>query len=287
MGWRPPLSVELAREMGFCFGVRRAIRILEAAVQQYGHLDSLGPVVHNQQVVARLEGLGVRVAHSLAEVQAPVVVVTAHGVAPEVSAQLQEQGRQVVDATCPLVRRAQRAAQGLAREGFRVVVFGDPGHPEVVGVLGWAGDEALAVQSIPLALQPWPKRLGLLAQTTQVPEDFARFISSALPVALSGESELRVVNTICGPTRRRRAAARELARRCQLVLVVGDPKSANTRRLAQLCSALVETHLVERPEDIDPSWLRGKEPIGITAGASTPDEAIHQVVRRAKELIEN
>jgi len=275
------LAVERAREMGFCFGVRRAIRLLEEAARKFGSLDSLGPVVHNRQVVERLEGMGVRVARSPADLENRVVAIASHGLGPQDMKALE--GRDVIDATCPIVARAQRAARDLARAGFQVVVFGDSLHPEVRGLLGWAGDSALATEA-PLRFQPWPKRLGLLSQTTQSPDAFATFIASTLPPALARGAALRIVNTICQPTRRRQASALELARRVEVMLVVGGKTSANTRRLAELCSPLVEVHLVEKADDIDPAWLTGRKSIGLTAGASTPDEVILEVEARLRAL---
>src|SRR3972149_6842288 len=191
--------------MGLCFGVRRAIRLLEEAARKSGSLDSLGPVVHNRQVVERLEAMGVRGARGPEDLVNPGVAISSRG--PEDMKALE--GREVVDATCPIVARAQRAARDLARAGFQVVVFGDSLHPEVRGLLGWAGDGALATEA-PLNLQPWPKRLGLLSQTTQSPDAFATFIASTLPPALARGAALRIVNTICQPTRRRQASALEL-----------------------------------------------------------------------------
>ena len=274
------LAIERAREMGFCFGVRRAIRLLEEAARETGSLDSLGPVVHNRQVVKRLEGMGIRVARGQADLKNRVVAISSHGLGPEEMKALE--GREVIDATCPIVARAQRAARDLARAGFQVVVFGDSLHPEVRGLLGWAGDGAVATEA-PLQLHPWPKRLGLLSQTTQSPEAFASFVASALPTALAQGAELRVINTICQPTRRRQASALELAGRVEVMLVVGGKTSANTRRLAELCSSLVEVHPVETAEDIDPAWVRGRS-IGLTAGASTPDEVILEVETRLRAL---
>jgi 4-hydroxy-3-methylbut-2-enyl diphosphate reductase len=275
------LAVERAREMGLCFGVRRAIRLLEEAARRFGSLDTLGPVVHNRRVVERLEGMGIRVAGGPKDLENRVVAISSHGLGPLDMKALE--GREVIDATCPIVARAQKAARDLGRAGFQVVVFGDSLHPEVKGLLGWAGDGALATES-PLRLEPWPKRLGLLSQTTQNPEAFSSFIASALPAALDGGVELRIVNTICQPTRRRQASALELARRAEVMVVVGGKTSANTRRLAELCSPLVEVHLVETAEDINPAWIRGKESIGLSAGASTPDEVIMEVEARLRAL---
>lgn len=281
------MRIEKAREMGFCFGVRRAIRLMEQAAHRCRYLESLGPVVHNHQVMERLEGLGVRVVVGPEAVTAGVVAIPSHGAPPEVIAELERRGIEVVDTTCPMVRRAQQAAQQLTAAGFQVVIFGDAQHPEVKGVLGWAGERAVAVSDgASLLLPKFPKRLGLLSQTTQSPERFSRFMAGLLPQALDQAAEVRLVNTICHATRQHQAAALELARHSQLVLVVGSLASANTRHLAQLCSAVVETRQVEAAEDIEPGWLAGKEQIGITAGASTPEEVVAAVVTRLESIAE-
>lgn len=279
------MEIERSRELGFCFGVRRAIQMMERAATRYEMVETLGPVVHNQQVVARLEEIGVRVVGGLGEIKGRLAAISAHGVPPEVLQELARRGLEVVDATCPIVHRAQRAARELAQAGFQVVVFGDGGHPETRGVLGWVGEGARAVQD-PQALDPLPRRLGILCQTTQNPDNFARFLSALLPRLIHAASEIRIVNTICAPTRRRQEAALSLARRSDLIIVVGSFTSANTRGLASLCSSVTETRQVEAAEDIQPGWLVGKGRVGVAAGASTPDEAIDQVVSRLKELAE-
>lgn len=279
------MRVEKAREIGFCFGVRRAIRLTEEAARRYGRVESLGPVVHNRQVMERLEGMGVRVIPQLQEAEGRVVVIPTHGLGPKLWKEIEGGGMEVIDATCPLVRQAQQAARGLGQAGFQVLVFGDGGHTEVKGVLGWAGDGATATTGTP-ALSPFPKKLGVLSQTTQVPEDFSRFIAGLLPQALAQGVELRVVNTICSPTRRRQQAAQALARRSQLMVVIGSFKSNNTTQLTRLCSPLTETRQVETPQDLNPRWLAGRERIGVTSGTSTPDEVVEAVMTQIENLQE-
>lgn len=278
------MEVEKARELGFCFGVRRAIQVVEEASRRLGALDTLGPVVHNQRVVERLEALGVR-AVTEASAASGVLALPSHGAPPQVVAGLKGRGVEVVDATCPIVRRAQQAAHELADAGFKVVIFGDAQHPEVRGVLGWAGKGAVATldaDSVPF--RRWPKKLGILSQTTQNTEGFARFVSQLLHQALETATEVRVVNTICHATRERQQATLELAHRSDLMLVVGSFTSANTRQLSRLCAQVTETHQVEGPQDIDPEWLEKRGRVGVTAGASTPDEVVAEVIHRVEQL---
>lgn len=277
------MKVERAREMGFCFGVRRAIDLLNKAARMYGSLETLGPVVHNRQVVESLAQKGITVVGSLDEARGRVVAVPSHGAAPEVKERIERQGLTLVDATCPIVRSAQSAAQLLARTGFAVVVFGEADHSEVKGILAYSQGRGRAVLSVEelARWEPFPRRLGILPQTTQNPALFARFVNDVVNAYLSRLVELRIVNTVCDATRQRQAAAQELAGRVGLMLVVGGRHSANTRHLAEACAAAgVPTHLIETAAEIEVPWLEGKERVGITAGASTPDEVIAEVVSR-------
>ncbi len=163
-----------------------------------------------------------------------------------------------------------------------MIVFGDDNHPEVQGVLGWAKGKGLAAIELP-SFDNLPQRIGILSQTTQSFSSFTQFISAFADSYLALISELRIFNTICDATRKRQEAALELAKRVDMVLVVGSRWSANTRRLTEICSAVVETHLIDGAEEIDPVWLRNDKRIGVTAGASTPDETIEEVVARLKD----
>jgi 4-hydroxy-3-methylbut-2-enyl diphosphate reductase len=276
------MEIEKAAELGFCTGVRRAIDILEKAAHELGPLQTLGPVVHNQQVVERLAKSGVKVAESLDQLEGNIVAISSHGVSPQVLEQIRDRGLQIVDTTCPFVRRAQVEARRLAQAGFLVIVFGEEGHPEVQGVLGFAPGKGLATLEPPKFDKP-PQRIGILSQTTQSFSGFAHFVSSFADSYLDLISELRIVNTICDATRKRQQAALEVAKRVDLMLVVGSHHSANTQRLAELCSAVVETYHIERVWEIDPSWLRNHQRIGVTTGASTPDEAIDEVMAKLKD----
>lgn len=263
--------------MGFCFGVRRAIKILDKAAEEHGPLETLGAVVHNQRVVARLAEKGVRAVALLDEVRGVKVAIPSHGAGPQVWKEIEAKGLTAVDATCPIVARSQRVAQQLAETGFWVVIFGDAQHPEVKGVLGWAGGRGIATLHGPLP-QEISAKLGLLSQTTQNQENFLRFAQEVLASPPARLQEVRIINTICQPTTERQRAALELARKVEVMLVIGSRNSANTRHLAELCSSLVETHLVEGADEVDRAWFQGHSRVGVTAGASTPDEAIEEVI---------
>jgi 4-hydroxy-3-methylbut-2-enyl diphosphate reductase len=279
------MEIEKAAEIGFCTGVRRAIDILERASQKLGPLQTLGPIVHNQQVVDKLARSGVTVAESLDQLAGDTVAISSHGVSPEVLQQAEARGLQIVDTTCPFVRRAQNAAKRLTKAGFFVVVFGDQEHREVQGVLGCAEGNGIATLELPdIDRAKLPRRIGILSQTTQSFPAFVNFVSSFSERYIEFISELRIINTICDATRRHQQAAMELADRVDLMLVVGSRTSANTRRLAEICSGIVETHHIEKAAEIDSRWLskRRNLHVGITAGASTPDEAINEVTATLK-----
>ncbi len=276
------MEIEKAAEMGFCFGVRRAIELVEKAAQERGALQTLGAIVHNRQVVEKFAKRGVTVAKNLGEIESGVVAISSHGVGLEVLKQIKLKGLEVIDATCPFVRKAQVVAQRLGKEDFRVLVFGDASHPEVQAVLGWAGEKASATTEIP-KLFIKSKRLGILSQTTQNQERFANFVAGIIAAESAKFSELRIFNTICDATQKRQVAALQLAKKVDLMIVIGSRDSANTKRLAEICAnASVVTYHIETAAEIKPAWIRGQQRIGVTAGASTPDEVIEEVVLKLK-----
>ncbi len=285
---RASMKILLARDMGFCFGVRRAVEMMEEASQELGGMSSLGSTVHNRQVVEQLKAQGIDVIASLDEVAERPVAITAHGVSESVTLELAQRGVPVIDTTCPIVTRSQQWAKRLTEDGFAVIVFGDPNHKEVRGVLGWSNGKAFAVPSIEqLDTLPdeLPSRIGVLSQTTETEAHFADFVRALLERRMDRISELRVINTLCNATTSQQAAAQELAHQVDLMVVIGGRESANTRHLAEVAREEgVETHHVESADEIQPEWLDGHQRVGVSAGASTPDDAIDAVVARLREL---
>jgi len=280
------VRIEKAAGIGFCFGVRRAIDILEKVAGEQGMVETLGPVVHNQQVLQRLAGIGIRVAKGIDNIQDDTVAIGAHGVSPQLEKEIRARRIKIIDTTCRFVHRAQVVANELARSDFFVVIYGDVNHPEVKGILAWADGKGLATQdekSI-ATLNPLPRRLGVLAQTTQIPAHFTEFVKKLIDSALAKDSELRLIDTICHDIRRRQAAALKLANRVDLMLVIGDHTSANTNRLTELCSVATKTYLIETAEEIQPSWLEGHPHIGVTGGASTAEQTINEVLTKLEAM---
>ncbi|HNU84895.1 MAG: 4-hydroxy-3-methylbut-2-enyl diphosphate reductase [Pseudomonadota bacterium] len=277
------MDIEIADGSGFCFGVRRAVNLALRAAEDHGRRTvTLGPLVHNPLVVERLEAKGIRAVEEVAG-DADVVVLRAHGTPAPQEESLRRRRLEIVDATCPFVKRAQRHARALREEGYQVVILGDRAHPEVASVRSYAGDDAVVVESaddLPVALGP---RVGVMAQTTQPEEAFLRLVRRLAP----GAAEVRVVNTVCRSTAARRAETEKLASRVQVMIVLGGRRSHNTRELARVSRlAGVDTHHIERARELQRQWFRNVGHVGVAAGASTPDEAIEDVVRRIRSFEE-
>jgi 4-hydroxy-3-methylbut-2-enyl diphosphate reductase len=280
------VKIEQTKAIGFCYGVKRAIDILERIAHERGGVETLGAVVHNQQVLQRLAGIGVRVAPTIDDIQGKIVAISSHGASPQIEEKLRARHIEVVNTTCPFVHRVQIAARRLARNGFFVVIYGDADHTEVKSVLGWAGGKGVATldEKLVAKLKPLPRRLGVLSQTTQIPAHFTQFVKRLIDSVFTRDSELRIIDTICHDIRRRQAEALELAGRVDLMLVIGGRGSANTNRLAELCSTATKTYLIETAEEIKPAWFKGKKNIGITSGASTAEQTIDEVLARLEGL---
>ena len=279
-----PLKVEKAAATGFCFGVKRAVDTLEKVARERGRVEALGAIVHNQQVLQKLAEIGVKVANSLDNIEGNTVAIGAHGVDPQLEKEIRARYTDVINTTCPFVQRAQIAARRLAKVGFFVIVYGDVNHPEVRGILGWADGKGLATldETDISTLEHLPRRLGVLSQTTQIPARFTEFVKKLIDSALTKDAELRIIDTICHDIRERQQAALDLASRVDLMFVIGSHTSANTNHLADLCSTVTRTYLVETAEEIQLPWLKGHNRIGVTGGASTAEQTINEVLDKLK-----
>ena len=278
-------KITVAQEAGTCFGVRRALDIVEKALAEHGApVCTLGPVIHNPRVVAELEKRGVHAVASPAEAKGHPLVLRAHGVSPEVEDEARSLGA-VHDATCPLVKRVHEIAEKLVADGYDVVIAGEEGHSEVVGTLGHAPGASVAGSAedvFALGAGVASGRVGVVSQTT-LERDVLSEVCDAL---LDRTRELLVHNTICDATSKRQGAAAELAGRSDVMLVLGGSNSANTRHLADICrQRCASTHHVEGPAELDPSWFLGVGHIGVTAGASTPQSQIDELVSALRELV--
>ena len=244
---------------------------------------TLGPLIHNPQVVEQLERDGIKVVEDVHEVPpGGIIVVPSHGVPKETMARAKQVGLEIVDVMCPFVRKVQRLAARLHQQGYQVIVVGDNGHTEVRSIMSMAGDDALAVSdAAELASRRLKRRVAIVAQTTQTLDKYKECIQEA-----AGRThEVRAYNTICDATAERQGAAADLAKDADVVLVVGGRNSANTKRLAQICASTgVPSYHIEIADEMDENWFQGARKVGITAGASTPDWIIDEVVERVKAI---
>ncbi len=279
------MEILRAKEMGFCFGVKRALKIAEeTAASAAGPVYTLGPIVHNTEVVTQLQERGVWTKDDLDEIEGGTVIIRAHGVPPEVLEAAHAKGLRVVDGTCPLVIKVQQLARALHAEGYQVVIYGQPQHPEVIGIAGWAGEGAMVVQNLAdVATLPRHKKIGVVSQTTKIPADYQAVVG-----ALMGKcQELRAHNTICNATAQRQAAAVETAQQVDVMLVIGEAHSSNSRRLAEVCAQVnPRTYRIAAADELDAAWFVGAEKVGVTAGASTPEATIEQVMAWLKDMVD-
>ena len=278
------MKVVLAENAGACYGVQRALDMAHDAAAGQGPVFTLGQLIHNPGVVADLEAIGVHVAAAPEDVAEGTVVVRSHGVTPDVYERLSARNLTVVDATCPHVARAQKAAADLASEGCRVLVVGEKGHPEVEGLRAWAKragtkvDVVLAPEDVPADLRA---PIGIVVQTTQRRENLDAVVEAVRAQGI----EPVVKKTICSATRLRQDAAAKLAGEVDAMVVIGGRNSSNTTRLAEICEATCPRAFhIESADEIDPAWFEGCEVIGVTAGASTPENQISAVVERLESL---
>jgi len=280
------MKIQKAKKLGLCFGVKRASKLLKEAAKEYGEIVTLGPLAHNRLLVEELASLGIKPINHLDQAQGSTLAITTHGTSPVVLSEIRVRHINIIDTTCPIVRKAQNTAKELAEAGFDVIIFGDTEHSEVKGLLGWTGDRgmaALKMKQIDRSVKS-PSRLGIISQTTQTQSAFIEFTRQLIDMVGPKIKEMRFINTLCEVTQGQQEAAVTLARTSQLIIVIGGSNSANTRHLVEICSPLVETHLVETAEEVDSSWLMDKHHIGVTAGASTPDEAVEELIVKLRSL---
>ena len=270
-------KVELAKYSGFCFGVRRAVKLAETAAKGKKSIYSLGPLIHNRQEVERLEKKGIHVISNLSKIKSGTVIIRSHGIHPEILKEAKKKKLSIIDATCPLVKKVHELTSSLQKEGYEVIVIGEKNHPEVLAL------SQIKVVERAQDVEKMRKRekVGVVSQTTQTIENFCETVGTLAKKT----SELKVFNTICGATVKRQKSAHNLASRVNLMLVVGGYDSANTRRLVEICKkAGTKTHHIETADEIKQSWLKGKKKIGITAGASTPDWIIRDITKKLSSL---
>jgi len=281
-------EILIARSAGFCFGVKRAIAIADdtaARAQEGGAgspIQSLGPIIHNPQAVERLGKKGVRVVDTVEEISCGKAIIRSHGVTRTDRAALEGKGVTIVDATCPFVTKAQEHARTLSREGYAVVVVGDPNHPEVKSIISYIEKGVPVLTSLQeLKGAKGVRKAGIVAQTTQSFDNLMAFVTTAM----KRFPEVRVFNTICNATSLRQQESTGLAGKADAMFVLGGYNSANTRRLAEICRAInPRTYHIETAEELTPKMVEGATVVGVTAGASTPQWIIDGLLESFKGL---
>ncbi len=279
------MEIFVAENTGLCYGVKRALQIAQSTRRRKsGRVLTLGEIIHNPRVIADLHKKGIEAEEDPEAIHGGTVIIRSHGVAPEVYKALKQQRLEVIDATCPIVKKIQKLVAVLTRRGEEIIIVGNPGHPEIKGLIGYSRGRGKIVESEDQArCLPSRKRRSVLAQSTQDIHLFGRVVAALL----ERTGELTVHNTICKSTQTRQRSTSELAARVDTLFIVGGKNSSNTNRLFQVSKrVLPNTHFIENASQITSRLLKGAKRIGISGGASTPPEAIEEAVARIRESIE-
>ena len=268
------MKISLAEHRGFCYGVKRAVKMAEDC-REMEKARTLGPIIHNPQVVKKLEKDGIIMADSLSEINEGTVIIRSHGVGPTIYNEAKAKNLNIVDATCPHVKKAQMAAHKLLEEGYNIIIIGEEEHPEVQSIFEWAEGKATVIQTVAQAINYTAQgKIGIVAQTTFSAKAFQEIVS----VLIMKATEIKIERTICNATAQRQESAIALAKQVELMLVVGGKNSANTGRLAELCKEVCDKcYHIETVEEMKAEWFEGIAHVGVTAGASTPDWVINEV----------
>ena len=277
------MEVVVAEHAGYCYGVERALKLAkETSVSCPKPIVTLGPIIHNPQVVDWLKSLGIHPVDEITK-EKGTVIIRSHGIDPAEARQFKDKGLTVVDATCPFVKKAQSCAKQLVENGYDVIIVGERNHPEVIGIMAYAKQVAKVVEKaadLDKLPKKW-KRLGVVVQTTQSEANYRQIVDKLSTKGV----DIKVFNTICDATSKRQRAAKDIAQATDLVLVVGGKNSANTTRLAKICAEInPNTYHIETASEIEKSWFTDIGKVGITAGASTSDWVLKDVIDLVKEM---
>lgn len=286
------MEIILAKRSGFCFGVKRAVDIAFDMAKHKKNVFTVGPIIHNPQVIERLKEEGIHPTKEPTK-DMDAVIIRTHGVTVDMQEKMYNMGLEIVDATCPFVKKAQQYAKLLNDEGYQVVILGESDHPEVRSILSYSGENAIVVGREELlnrelrlkGSKAFPKglksRVGIVVQTTQS----ISALKELLSIIVEKTKEFKVYNTICNSTALRQIEAAEISKKVDLMIVIGGKNSANTTRLANQCKIHgVVTHHIETASEIESDWLRDINTVGITAGASTPVWIIDEVINKIKNV---
>ncbi|MDI6785817.1 MAG: 4-hydroxy-3-methylbut-2-enyl diphosphate reductase [bacterium] len=277
------MEIILAKDAGFCFGVKRAINLALNAANQIQNIYTLGPIIHNPQVVKKLADYGIKETENIDHIESGTIIFRSHGVSPKIYQKADEKGLKIIDATCPNVAKVQKIALQLQKKGYTLVVIGEKEHPEVKSILDTVNENAYCISSIKeiSKISPEIDKLGIVAQTTQTLDNFRKIISKLV----SCFKELCIFNTICNATLSRQKFSLQLAKKVDTMVVIGGYNSANTRRLTNICKKVNKnTHQVEEASELKINWIKDANIVGITAGASTPSWIIEEIIDNLKSM---
>ncbi len=274
------MEIKLAKNYGFCFGVKRAIEIAEESK----NATTMGPLIHNNEEINRLkENFDVTTAHSMEEIgDTSRVIIRTHGIVKDDLATLKASKKEIIDATCPFVTKPQEIVEQMSQQKYKIIIFGDENHPEVKGVKSYAVNDALVILSIDeLKNVPLGPKIAIVSQTTRKFVEFMKIVN----YLVERVSEVRVFNTICNATFENQDAARELSLNSDIMIVIGGKNSSNTKQLLNISEEnCKDCYLIENEKELDKSWFEGKQKCGVTAGASTPDWIIEKIISKIREF---
>lgn len=275
-------SIEIAEHSGFCFGVERAIQMALQALKEYENVVTLGPIIHNPQMVQYLQKKGLGCVNSIEEITDQVVIIRSHGITNENYKKLQEKNVIIIDATCPIVKKAQNFAKKLTAKDYQLVILGEKAHPEVEALLSYVDDKSIVVDNPNEKLELDDMKIALIAQTTQSEETFELLGFKLLKMC----RELHVVKTICNATKLRQEETRMIAKKVDIMFIVGGKNSANTTRLAEIArQERCESFHIETADEIHNKMFRSNQKVGICAGASTPAWIINNVKNKINKYL--
>ncbi|WP_457562870.1 4-hydroxy-3-methylbut-2-enyl diphosphate reductase [Caminibacter pacificus] len=275
------MKIEKAKSYGFCFGVRRAVEIAENSQNAV----TLGPLIHNPLEIQRLaENYNVKYVNDIDDINENIkrVIVRTHGIPKDKLQKLKEKNVEVIDATCPFVKKPQEIVEEMSKQGYDIVIFGDKNHPEIKGVMSYAVHDRVYVVLTPDELKDkrLREKIATVAQTTRKLSDYLKITN----YLIENYKEVRVFNTICNATFENQDAVRELSKRADIMIIVGGKNSSNTKQLYNIAKENCESYLIESEDELNPEWFKNKKLCGISAGASTPEWLVEKIISKIKEM---
>ena len=276
------MKIEKARNYGFCFGVKRAVEIAEESKNAV----TLGPLIHNPLEIERLaKNYNVKYIDSIEDIDENIkrVIVRTHGIPKDKLKKLKEKNVEIIDATCPFVKKPQEIVEEMSAKGYDIVIFGDKNHPEIQGVMSYSTHNRVYVVLTPEELEniKLKEHIATVAQTTRKISDYLKITD----YLIKNYKEVRVFNTICNATFENQDAVKDLAKKADIMIIIGGKNSSNTKQLYNIAKEFCEAYLVESEEELKKEWFEGKAHCGISAGASTPEWLVEKIISRIKEMV--